>query len=356
MMKGKAVAKPRHLIIGVAVIVMACASYSSLVLGKSLSKQSKHCSRDKVLDANNEDEPVEEELTCLTLGDTGGGPDLDLVKNRKQPSRDSDECLLNIPPDPYMKIVLDVLVGFPNAGSCNFSTGCKPPHVPYDKMKRQYGLDWPPYGFTMTGKERLNNFRAAINEVNRNKIEGAIAEFGVWRGGAMIMAAAVQKHDDTALDRDLYLFDAFQSFGGYGKSEDYLAVSIEQVKSNFESFGLLHNDKLHFIKGLFQDTVKDWVDRDDTIAVLRVDGNFYESYQDVLYAVFMNVPVGGIVIFDDVMSHKDVMECWIDFKSDHGIPEELVQIDFHSAWFRKTNDTHIDQSKKRKTANLKKEG
>ena len=31
------------------------------------------------------------------------------------------------------------------------------------------------------------------------------------------------------------------------------------------------------------------------IAVLRVDGNFYASYQSVMYALYEHVPVGGVV-------------------------------------------------------------
>ena len=76
-------------------------------------------------------------------------------------------------------------------------------------------------------------------------------------------------------------------------------MPLEKVQGAFETFGL-NNDNIHYVKGLFSDTVKEWVDRKDPIAVLRVDGNFYASYQDVLYAVYENVPVGGIVIFDDL--------------------------------------------------------
>ena len=35
-------------------------------------------------------------------------------------------------------------------------------------------------------------------------------------------------------------------------------------------------------------------------AVLRMDANFYDSYADVLYTMYEDISVGGIVIFDDV--------------------------------------------------------
>lgn len=43
-----------------------------------------------------------------------------------------------------------------------------------------------------------------------------------------------------------------------------------------------------------------------SIAVLRVDGNFYDSYQDAMYYMYDVVRIGGIMIFDDVMSHPPV--------------------------------------------------
>lgn len=290
-----------------------------------------------------------ENTKCLEVGTSD-------ERKRMRPSRDSEECLLDIEPNEYFRLLTNTLVGLPNVGACNFSTGCQPPHKQYIEKDRRFGNDWPPYGFTMIGKERLNNFRAAINEVNRNGIEGGVAEFGVWRGGAMIMATAVmQNHHQQPTktlikQRDLFLFDAFESFGKYGAAENFLAVSLGDVQKNMESFGFGgQQQNIHYVKGLFSDTTPQWTNRDDPIAVLRVDGNFYSSYQDVLYAMYNNVPVGGIIIFDDVFhrQYKEVMQCWMDFKKDQGIPEDLVQIDEGSGWFRKRKKVEIDQSKKR---------
>lgn len=224
--------------------------------------------------------------------------------------------------------------------------GVPPPHGPYDALTRRFGNDWPPYGYTMIGMERLQNFMCAINEINRNEIEGAIMEFGVWRGGAMLMAAAIQKEQNT--NRDLYLFDAFGKVGdqSYGQSSDFLSVSLDTVQSHFQFFGVFDPKRVHFVKGLFRDSVVAWTSRSDPVAVLRVDGNFYDSYQDVLYAFYDKVPVGGIVIFDDVFSHQPVMECWQDFKKDQGLPEELVRIDEHSGWFRKKKGIKVDMTRK----------
>lgn len=203
----------------------------------------------------------------------------------------------------------------------------------------------------MIGNERLENFRSAIEEVNRNNIPGAILEMGVWRGGAMIMATAAQKeHKDAGgtLDRDLFVFDAFEEIPKemYGINSEFLFNTQQSVVDAFESFGL-DDSNVHYRKGLFQDTAPQ-IQTDPLltqIAVLRIDGNFYDSYQDALYYGYEKVPVGGIVIFDDVMSHVAVMRAWEDFKRDHGLTEDLNRIDQHSAWFRKETNVTVDMAK-----------
>ena len=266
------------------------------------------------------------------------------VKNRYRPTmQEHTKCLLYQEPSMYIKLVLNQVLGAPNHGRCDMERGCKKHHLPYDAELRYYGNDWPPFGYTMIGRARLENLRAAIEEVNRNHIPGAIVELGVWRGGAMITAAAMGEEPGTTR-RDVYLFDAFDAIPGYGGSVDFLENSIDDVRGNFEQFNLLM-DNVHFEKGFFKDSLPKWKDRKDPIAVLRVDANFYDSYQDAMYYLYENVPVGGIVIFDDVMTHKPVMRFWLDFKREQGLPEELNRIDTHSAWFRKEKEIQLDFSK-----------
>lgn len=64
-----------------------------------------------------------------------------------------------------------------------------------------------------------------------------------------------------------------------------------------------------------------------------------------MYSLYERVPVGGIVIFDDVMNHVGVMRFWKDFWDDHGLVEKLVPIDRGGAWFRKEKDVRVDVRK-----------
>lgn len=242
----------------------------------------------------------------------------DNTENRVRPSpSETDRCLLYTEPSLFIKAIMNFVVGTPIQMQCDWTTGCTK-YFPYDENKRKYGLDWPPFGYTMIGKARLENFRAAMEEVDRNNIKGAVIEMGVWRGGAMMLAAAVTLQSGSS--RDLYLFDAFERIPGYGESQSFLANSVEDVKNAFDLFGL-NGPNVKFVKGLFKDTMPNW-NKGTPIAVLRIDGNYYDSYQDAMYAMYEDVPVGGIVIFDDFFSHPQVKQFWIDFKSDHGLREE----------------------------------
>jgi hypothetical protein len=276
---------------------------------------------------------------------------LDIQLSRKTHDRytptldEISKCLIYEKPSAYIDLLMKVLVGTPLEGSCTLRVpNCKA-IVPYKHEDRQYGLDWPPFGYTMAGIARVENFRAAILEVNRNSIPGSIMELGVWRGGAMIMAAGVCK--DAGVARDLYVIDAFEAIPGYGGSTSFLENSMADVQSYFDFFGL-NDDKVHFVKGLFKDSLPAFGKENNNrpIAVLRVDGNFYDSYSDALYNLYESVPIGGIVIFDDVMSHPPVQRFWSDFQADQEISESLNRIDEHSAWFRKTKAVKLDHSKR----------
>ena len=79
--------------------------------------------------------------------------------------------------------------------------------------------------------------------------------------------------------------------------------------------------------------------------MLRIDGNFYDSYQDAFYYLYDLIPVGGIIILDDANKfHPAVLRFWSDFKKEQKLPEDLVPIpnDSLGMWFRKEKLIEID--------------
>ena len=237
--------------------------------------------------------------------------------------------------------------------------------APYKFEIRENGQDWPTAGHTMVGHKRLRNVREALMRVVRDGIPGGFAELGVWRGGTCIYSRAVlnllKNREQSSEVRMVYMFDVFGEMIDYGRAKEKLAVSINQVKHNFDKYGLTDGTGnipgVQFIRGLFNETVfKFYFKNTDPqgiplirIAVLRLDGNFYRSHEDSLYAMWDFVPTHGIVIFDDGF-HPHVQRFWKDFCHDQGIDARIMQrIDYNGgSWFVKPpNKERIDKSKKR---------
>ena len=203
----------------------------------------------------------------------------------------------------------------------------------------------------MVGLVRLRNVADILWQVIAHAIPGDFAELGVWRGGTCIFAKSIL--DVMGENRLVHVFDAFGTIPDYSSSAEFLAVRIETVMSGFHMYDAYGSNmsNVFFYKGLFKDTLPGYYAKHKgsnmKLAVLRVDGNFHDSYQDALYYLYGFVPVGGFVIFDDVFSHKGAMQAWKEFKEDHGLPEELTRIDVHSGYFRKTRSVSVDFTKMR---------
>lgn len=163
-----------------------------------------------------------------------------------------------------------------------------------------------PTGETMMGMGALNNLHACLDAIHVDGIPGDLVETGVWRGGGTIfMRAFLEVHADTA--RQVWACDSFEGLpkpsGEYDADNgdvlwqsEYLAVSVEEVKENFRKYKLL-DDRVHFLKGFFKDTMP--TAPIEKIAVLRLDGDMYESTIQVLDALYGKVSPGGFVIIDD---------------------------------------------------------
>ena len=213
----------------------------------------------------------------------------------------------------------------------------------FNVSRREKGNDWPKVGDTMVGNIRMKNVRDALIRVVQNNIPGDFIELGVWRGGVCVFARGVLNALGQE-NRQVHLFDAFSKMGNvYRNASDFLAVSEAQVRFNFAKYHL-NGPNVVFHKGYFKDTVPPFGKQlgRNTIAVLRIDGNFYDSYQDAMYYLYEKVPVGGVVIFDDVMSHVHVMKFWNEFRSEQKLTETLIPLDEHSAYFIKEVDVVID--------------
>ena len=111
-----------------------------------------------------------------------------------------------------------------------------------------------------------------------------------------------------------------------------LAVPLSEVQELFVRYGLL-DDQVKFLKGWFKDTLAG--SPIEQLAILRLDGDLYESTWDALAPLYDKVAQGGFIIVDDFHSCPPCKRAIVEFRARFGIDEELFEIDSQSVYWRK---------------------
>ena len=220
--------------------------------------------------------------------------------------------------------------------------------TPLNLDQRAKGNDWTYLGDTMTGNARLDNVRDLIQDVIKNDVPGDYVETGVWRGGLSIFARGVLRAHGQQHRRS-FVCDSFKglppgdkSLHGGDKGWDnahYLEVPAEVVASNFNLAGLL-DEKVIFAKGFFNDSLPVLAKSIDALAIIRFDGDIYESAVDVFYHLYDKLSVGGYWIQDDWYGFP-AQDAAHDFFKVHGISPEIIRIDDLGAYWKKTENINL---------------
>ena len=212
----------------------------------------------------------------------------------------------------------------------------------------------------MVGLRRLDNLERCITDVVRDGVPGDLVETGVWRGGCGIlmrgMLAALG--DET---RTIWLADSFQGLPApnpvaypvddgdrHHEFTSYLGVSLEQVVENFRKYELL-DDRVRFLPGWFAETLPLAPIRQ--IAVLRLDGDMYESTYVALENLYPKVSAGGFVIIDDYGVLPACARAVEDFRHEQGIEDVMIPIDWTGVYWRRISHYRPDEFDLKETKN-----
>jgi hypothetical protein len=187
----------------------------------------------------------------------------------------------------------------------------------------------------MVGLRRLENVQQCIERVLADDVPGDLIETGVWRGGVCIFMRAVLKAHGV-VDRTVWAADSFEGIPTPGahshprdqqcalhRLNDLLAIPREEVEENFHRYGLL-DDQVRFLPGWFRETLP--TAPIERLALLRLDGDVYESTTDALVHLYPKLSPGGYVIIDDYLISA-CREAVHDFRAEHGIRAEMIDID-----------------------------
>jgi predicted O-methyltransferase YrrM len=133
----------------------------------------------------------------------------------------------------------------------------------------------------------------------------------------MLLAKALC--EKSPLRRNFYLFDTFAGMSEptdadmtrHGRSavalydhyqkpthSEWCYASLEDVRENFRANGQL-DSSVNFVKGKVEETLLDPKNLPQSIALLRLDTDFYESTKAELEILYPRLVSGGVLILDD---------------------------------------------------------
>jgi O-methyltransferase len=204
------------------------------------------------------------------------------------------------------------------------------------------GSTWSRGAETMIGRARMRNIRHCVESVVRDGVPGDLIEAGVWRGGACIyMRGILAAHNESrgvwvadsfcGLPEASHLVDKADKWMESIHSESELAVSSDEVRSNFANYGLL-DESVHFVEGLFHDTLPGL---EGPWAVIRLDGDMYESTMDGLRNLYPALSPGGFLIVDDYGWIPPCRQAVDDYRQEQGINEPIQRIDSNGVFWRR---------------------
>ena len=216
---------------------------------------------------------------------------------------------------------------------------------------------------TMLSAPRLFNAWDCVRIVEERGLPGAIVECGVWSGGSVgLMALASAHYGDGT--RPLHLFDSFEGLpqpsihdedvlpdferehGGMGLDDGddpsvlqaigaCQGAQVDQVRELLEGRLRISPASITIWAGWFQETVPEAAGAIGPIAVLRLDGDWYESTRVCLEGLYDNVIPGGYVIIDDYGTFSGCRQAVDEFFAARGESPALVSIDADGSYLRK---------------------
>lgn len=214
---------------------------------------------------------------------------------------------------------------------------------PFELEARLEGRDWPAMAHTMIGLKRLDNLQHCVEDVLARDIPGDLIETGVWRGGASIFMRGILKSWGVT-DRLVWVADSFRGLPA-PRAGEYpadagdvhftfaeLAVSLEEVKANFEVYGLL-DEQVRFLPGWFHETLP--AAPVGPLALARLDGDMYESTSVALEHLYPKISRGGYLIVDDYGANPACRRAVHDYRLANKIGEEIKRIDWAGIYWRR---------------------
>ncbi|GIZ52085.1 TylF/MycF/NovP-related O-methyltransferase [Noviherbaspirillum aridicola] len=198
---------------------------------------------------------------------------------------------------------------------------------------------------TMCAPVLVDHVHACVMQVILSQVPGDFIETGVWKGGIPVLMRGILKAYGIT-DRKVWVADSFQGLPRPDPEKnlddaiwfhllgplDHLRISLDQVRSVFRKYDLL-DEQVCFLAGWFGETLP--AAPIERLALMRLDGDWYDSTRDALEALYPKLSPGGWVIVDDYGLPFGCRQAVDEYRAAHGITEPLRAVNEQTVCWRK---------------------
>jgi len=198
---------------------------------------------------------------------------------------------------------------------------------------------------TMSDRASVENLQWCVETAIKDRMPGDLIETGVWKGGLSVLMRGILKAHGIA-DRFVWAADSFEGLPKPDAEKDLLdaiwyfllepldrlKIPLGDVENTFRKYRLL-DEQVKFLPGWFSDTLPNApIER---LAVMRLDGDWYESTMCALSALYPKLSTGGFVISDDYGVPTGCRQATDEFRLAHRIEAPIEWVNHHVVYWRK---------------------
>jgi predicted O-methyltransferase YrrM len=226
------------------------------------------------------------------------------------------------------------------------------PSVGDADFKDIYGKIRP---YTMLSEQRLYSLFCRAREICQKNTGGNFVECGVAGGGSSaLLAWTIAKY--TKQPRFLFSFDSFEGMpeptekdcvGGMTANETGWGTGTcsapeESIRKICGELNVLQIVKI--VKGRFEQTLPKWRLKCGMIAMLHLDGDWYESTKAILENLYDTVSSGGVLQVDDYGHWEGCRTAVNEFAAARNLSFAIQQIDGTGVWFYRPDSFPVNKT------------
>jgi len=200
--------------------------------------------------------------------------------------------------------------------------------------------------YTMLSEQRLYSLFTLAKRVCEENIPGNFVECGVAAGGSSALLAWVIKKYSRH-PRKLFAFDSFSGMPQPTAEDSHQGVDAESsgwgtgtcsapeesVREICAKLGVA--DVLTAVKGYFEETLPPMANWVGMIALLHMDGDWYESTRCILHNLYGRLSNDALIQVDDYGYWDGCRKAIHEFEASHSLKFDINPIDGTGVWFVK---------------------